>query len=179
MQLLAAVISLSLLLFNVAFVSLNRCNYSTFNIVDFSSAFLDAYNLFPLMGFCIVINFLAFWSISLRSFLVHFPNGPMFVFIGNPFEMRLLNLRIRSTNNCIYKTKKSSLDRPSGPVVQRIEALNLYGSRWALSEDSGFNSYPSQRFTWSKAWCNRQQLWKAVITGDTVTRLSIRIWGRG
>ena len=26
-----------------------------------------------------------------------------------------------------------------------------------------------QRFTWSKTWCNRQQLWKAVITWDTVT----------
>ena len=29
------------------------------------------------------------------------------------------------------------------------------------------------------SWCNRQQLWKAVITGDTVTRLSIPIWCRG
>ena len=28
-------------------------------------------------------------------------------------------------------------------------------------------------------WCDRQQLWKAVITGDTVTRLSIPIRGRG
>ena len=30
-----------------------------------------------------------------------------------------------------------------------------------------------------KTWCDRQQLWKAVITGDTVTRLSIPIRGRG
>ena len=36
-----------------------------------------------------------------------------------------------------------------------------------------------QRFTCSKTWCDRQQLWKAVITGDTVTRLSIPIRGRG
>ena len=36
-----------------------------------------------------------------------------------------------------------------------------------------------QRFTWSKTWCDTQQLWKAVITGDTVTRLSIPIRGRG
>ncbi len=28
-------------------------------------------------------------------------------------------------------------------------------------------------------FCDRQQLWKAVITGDTVTRLSIPILGRG
>ena len=46
-------------------------------------------------------------------------------------------------NNWIYKTKKSNLDRPSEPVAQRIEVLSLYSSRWALSEDSGFNSYPS------------------------------------
>ena len=38
----------------------------------------------------------------------------------------------------IYKTKKSIL------VVQRIEALSFHGSRWALSEDSGFKSYPSR-----------------------------------
>ena len=37
----------------------------------------------------------------------------------------------------------------------------------------------SQRFTWLKTWCDRQKLWKAVITGDTVTRLSIPIRGRG
>ena len=30
-----------------------------------------------------------------------------------------------------------------------------------------------------KTWCDVQQLWKAVIPGDTVTRLSIPIWGRG
>ena len=52
--------------------------------------------------------------------------------------------QIRRSNNWIYKTKKSILGRPSGPVAQRIEALSLYGSRWALSEDSGFKSYPSR-----------------------------------
>ena len=41
----------------------------------------------------------------------------------------------------IYKAKKSILDRPSGLVSQRIEALSLYGSWWALSEDSGFKSF--------------------------------------
>ena len=45
----------------------------------------------------------------------------------------------------IYKTKTSILDRPSSPVAQRIEALSLYGSRGALSEDSGFKSYPSRQ----------------------------------
>ena len=33
--------------------------------------------------------------------------------------------QIRRTNNWIYKTKKSNLDRPSGPGTQRIEALSL------------------------------------------------------
>ena len=28
-------------------------------------------------------------------------------------------------------------------VAQQIEVLSLYGYRWALSEDSGFKSYPS------------------------------------
>ena len=37
--------------------------------------------------------------------------------------------QIRRTNNWIYKTKKSHLDRPSGPVAQLTEALSLYGSR--------------------------------------------------
>ena len=56
----------------------------------------------------------------------------------------------------IYKSKKSILDRPSGTVAQWIEALSLYGSRWALSEDSG---QAGQKFTWSKTWCDRKQLW--------------------
>ena len=29
-------------------------------------------------------------------------------------------------------------------VAQWIEALSLFGSRWVLSEDSGFKSYPSR-----------------------------------
>ena len=52
--------------------------------------------------------------------------------------------QIRRTNNWIYKSKKSNLDPPSGHVAQRIKAFSLYGSTWALSEDSGFNSYPSR-----------------------------------
>ena len=40
----------------------------------------------------------------------------------------------------IYKTKNPSLIALRGPMAQRIEALSLFGSRWALSEDSGFKS---------------------------------------
>ena len=32
----------------------------------------------------------------------------------------------------------------SGPVAQWIEALSVYGYRLALTEDSGFKSYPSR-----------------------------------
>ena len=86
--------------------------------------------------------------------------------------------QIRRTNNWIYETKKSNLDHPSGPVAQQIEVLSRYSSRRALSEDSCFNSYPSRPESYSvKTWCDRQQLWKAVITGDMVTRPSIPIWG--
>ena len=56
----------------------------------------------------------------------------------------------------IYETKKSILDRPSGPVAQRIEAVSLLGSRWALSEDSGFKSYPNPtQYLVTKTWCDR------------------------
>ena len=77
----------------------------------------------------------------------------------------------------IYKTKKSIIDRPSGPVAQRVEALSLYGSWWALLEDSGFKSYPGLLGK-KKKWCDRQQLWNAVITGDMVTRRIIPLRGR-
>ena len=40
--------------------------------------------------------------------------------------------------------QKFGTDPTLGPVAQRIEALSLCGSRWALSEDSGFKSYPSR-----------------------------------
>ena len=53
--------------------------------------------------------------------------------------------QIRKTNNWIHKTKKSILERPSGPVAQRIEVFSLYGSRLALTEDSGFKFYPSRQ----------------------------------
>ena len=51
--------------------------------------------------------------------------------------------QIKRTNNWIYKTKKSNLDCLWGGA-QRIKASSLYGSRWALSEDIGFKSYPSR-----------------------------------
>ena len=80
----------------------------------------------------------------------------------------------------MYKTKKSILDRPLGPLAQRIEALRLYGSRWALSEVSGFQSYPSRPVVYLvKKRGAIDNYGKAVITGDTVTRLSINIRGRG
>ena len=46
--------------------------------------------------------------------------------------------QIRRTN------KKFILERPSVAVVQRVEALSLYGSMRELSEDSGFKFYQSR-----------------------------------
>ena len=48
----------------------------------------------------------------------------------------------------IYKTKKSILDRSSGTVAQRIEAFPGVSNP----------TQAGQRFTWSKTWCDRQQL---------------------
>ena len=76
----------------------------------------------------------------------------------------------KRTNNWIYKTKKSILDRSSEPVVPGEHYQKI-----AVSNPTQVG----QRFTWPKTWCDKQQLWKAVITGGTVTRLSIPIRGRG
>ena len=75
------------------------------------------------------------------------------------------------------RPKKFIFDRPSELVVQRIEALSPgeHCQKIAVSNPT----QAVQRFTWSKTWCDRKQLWKAVITGDTVTRLTIPIRGRG
>ena len=43
-----------------------------------------------------------------------------------------------------FRQASKRLDIASGSVAQQIEALSLCGSRWALSEDSGFKSYQSR-----------------------------------
>ena len=59
--------------------------------------------------------------------------------------------QIRRTNNWIYKTKKSILDRPSGPMAQRIEALSHFGSGEHCQKIAVSNhTQAGQRFTWSK-----------------------------
>ena len=63
----------------------------------------------------------------------------------------------------------SSDDHPSVPVAQRIETWSLYGSRWALSEDSSFNSHSS---------------WPEVYLVKNVVRLTTTMegsnyWGYG
>ena len=45
----------------------------------------------------------------------------------------------------VQERTKLGVDSNPQRTVQRIEALSLYGYRWALSEDSGFNSYLSRR----------------------------------
>ena len=93
---------------------------------------------FGLINSIICSLYLVFHSRARTEFVI--------VFNWNHFDMRLLNLRTNFYLFIVdfYKTKKSNLDRRSGTVAQRIEALSLYGSRWALSEDTAFNSYPSR-----------------------------------
>ena len=60
-----------------------------------------------------------------------------------------------------------------------MKLLELNSKTW--------NFFNKRAFTWLKCYqklgqkrgSDRQQLWKAEITGDTVTRLSIPIRGRG
>ena len=69
-------------------------------------------------------------------------------------------------------------------VLGGIHAYIISGTcsgwrRWVSTVPGEHPTQADQRFTWSKTWCDRQQLWKAVMTGDTVTRFSIPIRGRG
>ena len=57
----------------------------------------------------------------------------------------------------------------SEPVAQRIEALSLYGSRWALSKDSGFNSYPCR----PEVYLVKNVVWLATTTEGS------NYWGYG
>ena len=78
---------------------------------------------------------------------------------------------------------------PKNPTLNTLWACDAADKRRWISTVPGEHcqkiavSIPiqaGQRFTWSKTWCDRQQLWKAVITGDTVTRLRSRLitWRR-
>ena len=83
--------------------------------------------------------------------------------------------QIRRTNNWIYKTKKSNFGA-RGAADQRRWVSTVPGEYYQKIAVS----IPPQaglRFTWSKTWGDRQKLWKAVITGDSVRRLSIPIRG--
>ena len=74
--------------------------------------------------------------------------------------------QIRRTNNWIYKTKKSTLDRPSGPVAQWIEALSLFVlGELCLKIAVSNPTQAGQRFTWSKTW--------------TTTMEGSNYWGHG
>ena len=117
------------------------------------------------------------------------------VFNWNHFEMRLLNLRINfyllrtffvlilvvfcvvSSFTTFRPNFTSALRGPWRSGVRRWVSTvpGEHCQKIAVSNPT----QAGQRFTWSKTWCDRQQLWKAVITGDSVTRLIIPIRGRG
>ena len=106
------------------------------------------------------------------------------------FEMRLLNLKINFYLLRTFCPHLGSFCVVSSFITFRPNFTMLTWNRRDSTPLSASGpgehcqkiavSNPTQagqRFTWSKTWCDRQQLWKAVITGDTVTRLSIPIRG--
>ena len=112
------------------------------------------------MLFCCII-----FSLFLFFFCFYIYTGHVLVFNWNHFEMRLLNLGINFYSLRTFCPRLGSFFLCVVSSCQKIAVSNPIQA--------------GQRFTWSKTWCDRQQLWKAVITGDTVTRLSIPIRGRG
>ena len=98
------------------------------------------------------------------------------LFNWNNFEMRLLDLRINFFIYCglfvlilvVFVLFLLSLR------FGQISTLAFF--RW-FSATSDRNAESCNRIPID--YCVRQQLWKAAITGDTVTRLSIPMRGRG
>ena len=81
----------------------------------------------PHLGsFCVVSSFSTFCVVSSFTtfFSLWFQLKTTTKFCTDP----TMEDQIRRTNNWIYNTNKSILDRPSGPVAQLIEALSLYVS---------------------------------------------------
>ena len=72
---------------------------------------------------------------SLKSLLQNAVSLSTSISAGMPYSQNRLSKWLMTLSQCLCPLRH-------GP--QRIEALSLYGSRWALSEDSGFNSYSSQ-----------------------------------
>ena len=126
----------------------------------------ELFCLFVCLGFV----FLLFSSSLEKSRF--FQSFIFIVFIWNHFEMRLLNLRIiflfiycGQYINPWRSGQRRWVSTVPGEHCQKIAVSNP--------------TRAGKGFTSSKTWCGRQQLWKAAITGDTVTRLGIPIRGRG
>ena len=62
------------------------------------------------------------------------------------------------------------------------QRINFYLLRTFCPHFGSFcvvSSFTTFRPNFTFVWCDRQQLWKGVIIGETVTRLSIPVRGRG
>ena len=104
------------------------------------------------------------------------------------FQLKTITNSVRPR---LWKTRWEQIIgfiRPKNPTLFALRGPRLSGYRRWVSTVPGEHcqkiavSNPTQagqRFTWSKTWCDRQQLWEAVITGDTDTRHSIPIRGHG
>ena len=120
------------------------------------------------------------------------------VFNWNHFEMRLLNLRINFylLRTCFlilvvflcfffhYVSAKFHLWPSSGdlprPQIGMLSLVTVSPVITAFHSCCLSHHVLDQVNLWPAwVWCDRQQLWKAVITGDTITRLSIPTRGRG
>ena len=122
------------------------------NYIMFLSLTID--NNFQVYKFKDIMNFINFLYNTNYTWKEKIPkkyNKLVIVFNWNHFEMRLLNLRI---NFYLLQTFCPHL----GSFLCRVGMLSL------VTVSPVITAF---------------QLWKAVITGDTVTRLSIPILGRG
>ena len=120
------------------------------------------------------------------NFFIYFG---LFVLILLVFVLFLLSLRFGQISPLAFFRWFTATSDRNAESCNRIPSNNCLQGPWRwVSTVPGEHcqkiavSNPTQadqRFTWSKTWCDRQQLWKAVITGDMVTRLSIPIRGCG
>ena len=90
--------------------------------------------------FCLLILIIARNAKITNIWIIFMHNECVHCFVHDP----RMNFFLLNSIIVIWELIFIYLLRPSGPVAQRIEAVSLFGSRWALPEDSGFKSYPSR-----------------------------------
>ena len=92
-----------------------------------------------------------------------------------PYQIPECSIRSKSFALCEWQPKipLPECSTPMGQCIYCHPQTDCFGVSQLFSVASLVTVSPVI------TWCDRQQLWKAVITGDMVTRLSIPIRGRG